>query len=311
MALARTYATLVIGAAATRAFQKGRTIKSETVQQSASEESELRPQMRLYAHRGASASRPENTLAAFAYAFDCGAAGVECDTHAVIDGIVVLHDKTLRRTGSHPSNKEVLGRPIKDLTVDEINGVDVGTWMGPEFAGERVPTYEDFLVLVAAKRGSCFVELKGHNSDSIKRLAALTRANALGPGQLVFIGFDISLMSTIKAAAPEYSCYGIANIQPCGIRWLDKWRALAFARRCKEAGLDGIDLHADPRIVTPELVADLRSRGLKCAVWVKRAPSVLDMPEVWKAMEDAGVEIFTSNCPEEAFAWWRSRQPSE
>ena len=48
--------------------------------------------MRLFGHRGASAVCPENTRAAFEYAFRHGAAGVECDLQRLADGtIVVLH----------------------------------------------------------------------------------------------------------------------------------------------------------------------------------------------------------------------------
>lgn len=311
MACVRTCAAPDLRIAALFAFHKRPTIKSATVPQSAAGESDLRPQMRLYGHRGASSSRPENTLAAFAYALDRGAAGVECDTHAMRDGIVVLHDRTLQRTGLHPSKDEILHRNIKDMTMDEVSDVDIGSWKGSEFAEERAPSYEAFLALVAAKHGSCLVELKNHCVRSVQRMAAVTRLSGLDPEQVVFISFDLGLASAMKASAPEYKCFGIAEIMPCGIRWLDKWRALAFAWRCKAAGLDGVDYNADTRLVTPELVSDVRAQGLKCAVWVSAAPAANDVPEVWKAMDAAGVEIFTSNCPEEAFSWWGSLQPSE
>ena len=47
----------------------------------------------MVAHRGASAQRPENTLAAFAYAVELGAGGVELDVRLTADGaLAVLHD---------------------------------------------------------------------------------------------------------------------------------------------------------------------------------------------------------------------------
>lgn len=59
--------------------------------------------MELIGHRGASATHPENTAAAFDAALSRGADGVECDLHMLVDGtIVVLHDSTLRRTGTIP-----------------------------------------------------------------------------------------------------------------------------------------------------------------------------------------------------------------
>ena len=46
--------------------------------------------MRLFGHRGASAVCPENTRAAFEYAFRHGAAGVECDLQRLADGTIVV-----------------------------------------------------------------------------------------------------------------------------------------------------------------------------------------------------------------------------
>ena len=53
---------------------------------------------RLYAHRGASAERPENTLAAFERAVELGADALEMDVHLTRDGhLVVVHDDTAER----------------------------------------------------------------------------------------------------------------------------------------------------------------------------------------------------------------------
>src|SRR5205823_2268595 len=48
---------------------------------------------RLYAHRGASAERPENTMPAFERALELGADALEMDVHLTRDGeLVVAHD---------------------------------------------------------------------------------------------------------------------------------------------------------------------------------------------------------------------------
>lgn len=52
----------------------------------------------VFAHRGASAHAPENTLAAFSLAERLGANGVETDAWLTADGVVVLdHDGVVRR----------------------------------------------------------------------------------------------------------------------------------------------------------------------------------------------------------------------
>ena len=53
----------------------------------------------VYAHRGASGSAPENTIAAFRRAIDMGADGIELDVHLSRDGqLMVIHDETVDRT---------------------------------------------------------------------------------------------------------------------------------------------------------------------------------------------------------------------
>jgi glycerophosphoryl diester phosphodiesterase len=54
---------------------------------------------RLYAHRGASAECPENTLPAFQRAIDLGCDALELDVHLTRDGhLIVAHDDTATRT---------------------------------------------------------------------------------------------------------------------------------------------------------------------------------------------------------------------
>ena len=54
-----------------------------------------------WAHRGASAAAPENTMEAFSLAAQMGADGIELDIQLSADGeVVVLHDETVDRTSS-------------------------------------------------------------------------------------------------------------------------------------------------------------------------------------------------------------------
>ena len=53
---------------------------------------------RLYAHRGASAERPENTMPAFERAIEVGVDAIETDVHLTRDGhLIVAHDETAAR----------------------------------------------------------------------------------------------------------------------------------------------------------------------------------------------------------------------
>ena len=88
----------------------------------------------ILAHRGASRSAPENTLAAFRLAPHLGADGIELDVQLSKDGeVVVIHDSTVdKTTDGH-------GR-VEDLTLAELESLDAGSWYAAEFAGERIPT---------------------------------------------------------------------------------------------------------------------------------------------------------------------------
>ena len=62
--------------------------------------SPARPRPIAFAHRGASAYAPENTIAAFRLALDLGATGLESDVWLSADGLPVLaHDLTIRPPG--------------------------------------------------------------------------------------------------------------------------------------------------------------------------------------------------------------------
>jgi glycerophosphoryl diester phosphodiesterase len=122
----------------------------------------------VIAHRGAAGSAPENTLASVALAVEQGADIVEIDVQESADGkIVVVHDSDLMRVG---------GAAIKiwHATYDELLEVDVGTWYGPEFSGQRVPTLEQVLEICKG-RSRVNIELKyyGHNERLEERVAEI------------------------------------------------------------------------------------------------------------------------------------------
>lgn len=301
MAYARLSAALSSGACAgVLATRQRNAAKACTVS-----DGQVIHRMRLFAHRGASAQRPENTRAAFEFAFARGASGVECDLQRLRDGIVVLHDATLRRTARNCSDS-ILDSDVNTLTLSDVRDADIGSSFAPGYANERLLTCKSFLELVAAQGGECFVEVKRGDFGIVDELVECARASAVPPSNLTFIGFDVELMRRIKSAAPDYSCCGVGKVVPTGFTILDERRALEFARRCLDAGLDGADYNANSTVVTRNVVEYLHANNMRCIVWCSRAPAANDNPEIWNAMAAIGVDAFTSNCPEEAFEWWQA-----
>ncbi|WP_155073183.1 glycerophosphodiester phosphodiesterase [Streptomyces taklimakanensis] len=114
------------------------------------------------AHRGASGYAPENTLAAVDAARELGVQWVENDVQRTRDGeLVVMHDATLGRT---TDVEEVFPDRapwrVADFTAAEIARLDAGSWFDPRYAGERVPTLEQFLRRLNLTRQNLLLEIK-------------------------------------------------------------------------------------------------------------------------------------------------------
>lgn len=89
----------------------------------------------IYAHRGASAELPENTLAAFRRALELGVEGIELDVHLSRDGApMVIHDATVDRTTNGSG-------AVAEMNRAELQALDAGN-------GERIPTLGEVLDLV-------------------------------------------------------------------------------------------------------------------------------------------------------------------
>jgi glycerophosphoryl diester phosphodiesterase len=102
---------------------------------------------RLYAHRGASAERPENTMVAFQRAMDIGVDALEMDVHLTRDAtLIVAHDDSAQRT----TGARVVW---SELDLADAQHLDAGwgfvaTDGSRPFAGQGIcaPTFEEVLV---------------------------------------------------------------------------------------------------------------------------------------------------------------------
>ncbi|MFF4167418.1 glycerophosphodiester phosphodiesterase [Streptomyces sp. NPDC001741] len=166
----------------------------------------------VYAHRGASAYAPENTLAAVDAAEDLGIAWVENDVQLTKDGVlVVVHDTTLSRT---TDAEEVFpGRApwaVKDFTAAEIAKLDAGSWFGDRFAGARVPTLAQYLHRVERNHQKLLLEIKspetypGIERETLRVLREggwLDRAHV--KQRLVIQSFGAESVKTVHARRPD------------------------------------------------------------------------------------------------------------
>ena len=112
------------------------------------------------AHRGWSEKYPENTMLAFRKAAELGVDQIEMDIRVTKDGeLVVFHDASVGRT----TNGTGL---VCEHTLEELRALDAGIKKGEEFAGEKIPTFLEFLEFAKSlPEMTIDFELKEYNQD--------------------------------------------------------------------------------------------------------------------------------------------------
>lgn len=197
------------------------------------------------AHRGASGWAPENTLAAFSKAIEQGSDYSELDVRLSKDGVVVLsHDDSLRRTTGQRG-------AVRDYTVEELKTFDAGSWFGPEFTGEKMPTLQEVMRLVKGKM-KLNIEVK------------ITREEPLVAAKVIEIirqeGFDKECMITSFDQATVEKVIELAPDLPVGLIFSETTKADVFA------GPWPI-LSVRFSAVNAEFVAKARKAGKQIHVW--------------------------------------------
>lgn len=137
------------------------------------------------AHRGASADRPENTIAAFELAIAQGADVIECDVRATSDrALLILHDATLERTTSGSG-------PLRAMTAVEARALDAG-------GGERIPRLGEVLEMA---RGRVRVNVDLKEADVVEEAVAAVR-DAEMLDAVTFISFLPEVWEALERLTP-------------------------------------------------------------------------------------------------------------
>ncbi|TFD64090.1 glycerophosphodiester phosphodiesterase family protein [Cryobacterium sp. Hh38] len=164
------------------------------------------------AHRGASESTPENTLAAFRAGTDQGADLLEMDVQRSADGeLVVIHDTNLART----TNVEDLFPDrapwnVGDFTAAEMQTLDAGSWKGAQFTGEKLPTFAEAIEVIRKSGSGMLLEIKApqlYTGIEAEVSAALRESrgyvqSAVGQDKLVVQSFNFDSMKTFTELEP-------------------------------------------------------------------------------------------------------------
>lgn len=122
----------------------------------------------LIAHRGASAERPECTIASIRRSIEVKATAVEVDVRTSRDGkLFILHDTTLDRTTNGTG-------PASELTLAQLQKLDAGSFFAPEYRDERIPSLQE---AAAACRGKIdlLLDLKEQGDEYDRRVVSIIR----------------------------------------------------------------------------------------------------------------------------------------
>ncbi|MFZ2004035.1 MAG: glycerophosphoryl diester phosphodiesterase [Stellaceae bacterium] len=174
-------------------------------------------------HRGAAAYAPENTLAGFRAAREFGCTWVEFDVRLTADSaLVVCHDDALARTTG------ARGR-ISKLPLAAIRQLDAGSWFGPDFASEHLPTLAEVLALCHDIGLGANVEIKAERGRGAPTAATVA-------GCLEHLGKNLPpiLISSFLVGAVEEAAMAMPEI-PRGMLWRQlprNWRNIAERLGC-------------------------------------------------------------------------------
>ena len=152
----------------------------------------------VIAHRGASASRPENTLASFRRAGEERADFVELDVQESSDGVVlVAHDRDLMKVARSPLQ-------IWSSLEQQLREVDIGTYFSAEFKDERVPTLAEALA-VCKGVSRMIIELKdyGKSQQLEQRVVELVEAAGM-QNDIVTMSLNRRMVEKMKRLRPEW-----------------------------------------------------------------------------------------------------------
>jgi len=147
-------------------------------------------------HRGSPRAAPENTLASFRQAARDGATWVEFDVSLTSDGrAVIFHDDDLDRTSDGVG-------PLAAMPFEAVRDLDAGSWFGPAFAGEPIPTLEEALELFTELGLSFNMEIKPDRGREVETAAvALAIARECWPSDAA--APLISSFSRVSVAAAK------------------------------------------------------------------------------------------------------------
>ncbi len=233
----------------------------------------LLAQNTFIAHRGASFLAPENTVASAKLGWELGADAVEIDIYLSKDNkVMVIHDSNTKRVSNDEQNLIVA-----ETSSSALRKVDVGSWKGEEYKGEKIPYLSEILEIIPEGK-KLVIEIKC--GPEVLPAAKKCIKKSGKQNQIIFIAFGWETMLKTKAEFPDNKCYWLSS-QKEGLK--EKMEVAA------QKGLSGVNLNYG--IIDKEVVANAKELGLEVLAWT------VDDPIKAQELTDMGVTAITTNRP--------------
>ncbi len=232
----------------------------------------------VIAHRGEHLHHPENTLPAYQEAIRVGADFFELDVQTTSDGKLVLsHDsKVDRRTNAKGE--------ISSMTFDEVRALDAGIKSGAEFAGTKIPTFDEALDLARGKIG-IYVDVK-HASP--KDVVSHIEEHGMADHVVIYCGLQFA--KEVQKLNPK-------------LKVMPESGSVENVKRIIE------ELH--PSVIAfgdhdfkPEIIR--LTKEAKADIYVDRLGPA-DNPATWQAAIDAGADGIQTDHPEQLVKYLREK----
>ncbi len=236
--------------------------------------------MLVWAHRGASAHSPENSLAAFEHARRVGADGIEMDVRLCRTGeAVVIHDPDLKRVaGAH---LDVAGASLR-----ELSRYDIGE-------GERIPSLEDALDACRDVLVNLEMKVEGFAATGMERtVAEAVKKVGLEERRVMISSFHPAALWRFKSLLP-----GVGRALLFG-----SCQAWYLRRGWHRTGLSVAAIHPEHTLASPRAIKKWRKQGLRVNVWTVNHPRTI------REFADRGADGVITDDPALALDTLRSRQ---
>lgn len=233
---------------------------------------------KVWAHRGASGYRPENTMEAFELAIKQGADGIELDVHTTADGkVVVIHDETLDRVTNTSG-------VIWEKTLAELKSLNICAEKYGE--GFRIPTLSEVLDLMRKTDMMINIELKNsiYRYDGMEEKVMEMVKEMQMEDQIIYSTFNHYSLVKLKELNP--------NVKTGALISDGLVDAVPYI---KKLGVDAIH-PAIYHLLYPHFVEDVKKAGLDLHVWTADEPMHIHM------IKDIGAQAVITDFPDRAIA---------